>query len=430
MSQSFITKLSVARTKADRAGRNQLSMLITRALALIEDVQGQPLSEMQESQYIHTVCAASACHGNMSLAIDLLKPDADMKPSLDETMKVALVAAAFVGNIRLMEALLAKGVRPVLDNPIGFPQPLQIAARQGHQDAVLLLLENATGTELKSWVTHVLAAAAMGGQEHIVHLLLEPRSNFNTSGCCELAVLGAAHYGHIRLFQILLEREQSNTSVLLDQGLLMAAEYGHAQLVRMTLEAGVNVDARRIGGPNAIQFAASLGRTEIVLSLLAAGATRNYKRPECGFDDALCRAASNGHQEVVQILLDAGEGVNGRNASDSPLHAAAANDEINMMRCLLERGADVHAHGCGVEAIRTAAARGYDLVVRLLVAEGISADGPGNVIESPMLSALMGGQTHIVKILTELGAREVDPAQTKYAKDFASGKYPKRMLFN
>jgi len=432
MSESFIVKLSVAKTKADRAGRNQLSILIARVLAVIENVQEQPLSEEKKSQYLHALCAALACHNHMGHVIDLLKPGAEIEPDPDESMSIALIAAAFIGNIRLMKALLTKGVGPVLDKFYQFPQPLQVAARQGHQDAVLLLLENATDHEISSWYDQTLDAAATKGREHIVHLLLEPKFSITIPACTQLGLLSAAKGGHIHLFQLLLERDKSGGLSLWIPVLWIASEYGHAQLVRMALQLGdgVDVDAKPMGGPSALQTAASLGRAEVVRLLLAAGATRNCKRRGCRFDDPLCRAASNGHQEVVQILLDAGEDVNGQGASDSPLYAAAGNEELPMMHFLLERGADVHAHSCGAKAICTAAARGYDLVVRLLVAKGVTADGPGDINKSPMLSAKMGGQTHVVKVLTELGAKDVDPAQTKYAGAFASGEYPKRMLIN
>lgn len=420
----------VAKIKADRAGRNQLSKLIRRTLAVIEDVQGQPLSEEQESQYVHALCAAAACDGDMGDVIDLLKPSSEMESNLEDSLNIALIAAAFTGKVCLIETLLTKGVRPVRGGSYPFSHPLHVAARQGHQDAVLLLLKYVDDTEINACCLHTLEAAATAGQDHIVRILLELEYEINYIARSQLGVLSAVKSGHIDLFKFLLERHKPSTSSLQSQALLTAAEYGHAEIVRMMLEAGADVDTRGIGGPSAIQLAASLGRADVVRLLLAAGADQTSKRVTCTFDDPLCRAASNGHEQVVQILLDAGEDVNGPSASDSPLYAAAGNEEIPMMRFLLERGADVHAHDCGAKAICTAAARGYELVVRLLVANGISPDGPRKINQSPMLSAMMGGQTHVIRTLTELGAKEVDPARTKYAEAFASGEYPKRMLFN
>lgn len=429
MSKPFIVKLLVARTKADRSARNQLSTLIKRAIAVIEDVQGQPLSEEQRSQYTYALCAALGCAGFVRDVIDLLKPGGGLELEPDQSMRIALVAAAFIGDISLIKALLTKGVEPVFERPKPFPQPIQAAASQGNQDAVLLLLEHANHVLTNSWYVDTLDAAAAEGHHHVVRLLLEPNVKITELAYIhDEAVLSAAKGDHIHLVRFLLERECNTEPLLRERLLWTASRYGHVQLVRMILEGDVDINSTSPGSPSAIRVAASGGHAEVVRLLIAAGATRIPKRRVRRFDDPLCRAASNGREQVAQILLDAGDDINGRCASECPLHAAAAQEEIPMMRFLLKEGADVHAHGCGAQAMCTAAARGYDLVVRLLVTEGLSADGPGDMNQSPMLSAQMGGQNHVVKSLLELGAKPVDPAQTKYAADFASGQFPKRLF--
>ncbi len=49
----------------------------------------------------------------------------------------------------------------------------------------------------------------------------------------------------------------------------------------------------------------------------------------------------------------------------------------------------------------------------------------GHELCNPMLVALATRQTGIVKLLRRMGAREVDPLESIWRKEFESGKYPK-----
>ena len=90
----------------------------------------------------------------------------------------------------------------------------------------------------------------------------------------------------------------------------------------------------------------------------------------------------------------------------------------------------MHAHKCGEEALFLAAGKGYELVVRALVEAGVDANGPGPEGKSPMLQALMAGQRGIVRALEGLGAERVEPEESIYAAQFASGRFPYVMYKN
>src|SRR6185312_1820502 len=61
----------------------------------------------------------------------------------------------------------------------------------------------------------------------------------------------------------------------------------------------------------------------------------------------LHEAAERGHAPVVRILLDAGAGVNAREAGDNTyaLHWAAAHRHLDTVRALVDAGGDVHGAG-------------------------------------------------------------------------------------
>jgi serine/threonine-protein phosphatase 6 regulatory ankyrin repeat subunit B len=81
-------------------------------------------------------------------------------------------------------------------------------------------------------------------------------------------------------------------------------------LVRALLAAKAEVNAKTNSGPvsgaTALMFASMLGNLEVVRALLAAKADVNIK---CDNGvTALMEASVNGHQEVVQLLKNAGAG--------------------------------------------------------------------------------------------------------------------------
>ncbi|EHK23069.1 uncharacterized protein TRIVIDRAFT_151071 [Trichoderma virens Gv29-8] len=86
----------------------------------------------------------------------------------------------------------------------------------------------------------------------------------------------------------------------------------------------------------------------------------------------LSRAAQNGHEAVVRLLLELlleyGADVEAHNGDgQTPLWRAAANGHEAVVRLLLKHGADVEAHnGDGQTPLSRAAVNGHEAVVRLL----------------------------------------------------------------
>jgi ankyrin repeat protein len=111
--------------------------------------------------------------------------------------------------------------------------------------------------------------------------------------------------------------------------------------VMTALAFGFTTTAQRLvkrGAPvDDLPTAAGLGRIDDVKQLLA---TSDAKSRQV----ALALASQHGHDEVVRLLLDAGEDPNrynpeGFHAHSTPLHQAIASDRAQVVQLLLDRGA-------------------------------------------------------------------------------------------
>jgi Ankyrin repeats (3 copies) len=91
--------------------------------------------------------------------------------------------------------------------------------------------------------------------------------------------------------------------------------------------------------PKSFAAAAGLGRTDDAARLLPAADAQSRRV-------GLALAAQHGHEEVVRLLLDAGEEPTGYNpdgyhSHSTPLHQAVWADHMNVVRLLVERGASL-----------------------------------------------------------------------------------------
>ncbi len=123
--------------------------------------------------------------------------------------------------------------------------------------------------------------------------------------------------------------------------LMVAAFNGNEEVARLLIEYGANKRARDRGGYTPLHWAALKGYKEVT-ALVAAGVDCNV-RSSFGLTPLL-QAASNGHAEVVSMLLQRGADPNlASNDGWTPLHKAVANGHAETIRILLRAGADIFA---------------------------------------------------------------------------------------
>lgn len=123
---------------------------------------------------------------------------------------------------------------------------------------------------------------------------------------------------------------------------------------------------------------------------------------------ALQVASSEGHVEVVRILLEKGADVNILNRDGSALHMACEDDRAEIAALLIGRGADVDIQaGLYGTALRSACVKGHLNVVRILTDSGADPNlqGRGSLKDGAPLAAASGqGHFEIVKHLLSHGA--------------------------
>ena len=337
---------------------------------------------------------------------------------------------------------------------------------------------NATGGVLHT----PLQAASWSGRMDVVELLIKHGADPNIYGGCGggSALSAAAHKGHLDIMKLLLDKDadfhegilyetlgglkdsrigSSNAETLPDEATDRLTE---ENLITMNLTMRDQIDKNSIWPfinthdwcalkqcrRTALYGAASSGNIEVARFMLDRDEQRVIINLRNNFrgETALSRAARDGYDAVVQILLQRGAlvdktDVRGRTAlmvacligyegiarklldkgadptctgryQGWPMSSAIRKDDERMVGLLLEKGAlvDVAEKDAG-SPLRAATVRGHKPIVRLLIDHGANLDN-----YFPLIEAVRRGHKDIAKLLVEKGA-DVNAVQSFDHKD-------------
>ncbi|KAF7972046.1 hypothetical protein HWV62_19181 [Athelia sp. TMB] len=295
--------------------------------------------------------------------------------------------------------------------------PLDLAARQGHQEVVTLLergemlsalnLASAKGEldEVRRLLKHRANSDILPSLRHSSGERPEP-DPYATRHELVKALLNAARGGHRDIFTLLLKagvQSVQDQDQVLRAAFREALMHGHENILEALLENGANINAW--AGSGAIYKALKKGYSSVARVLIANGGNVKIRGSDGSF--ALHLAASLGDEALVHLLLKSGAEPNCADETDTTaLHIATAQCHISVIRCLISNGADVNMPANdGMTALHLASWQGHeDLVLQLL----------GSGADSRLQDA--AGQTAL-HIASSAGHKGVVQSLIKYGTD-------------
>ncbi|MBD2744760.1 ankyrin repeat domain-containing protein [Coleofasciculus sp. FACHB-1120] len=198
--------------------------------------------------------------------------------------------------------------------------------------------------------------------------------------------------------------------------LIVAIASGHVEVVKTLLNAGAAVNPETWDDPVPLVVAAERGQLEIVRALIAAGAEVN-KFDIGNYDSTpLGMAVEHGQVEIVRALLEAGANPLGGDSSCSSLALAAEDGDIEIMQLLLKTGVDINSPKGSYTALMGAANNGQFKMVQMLVEAGADVNAWYEESNTPLCYAAYRGHREIYDYLYPLvsedirkyGEREID----------------------
>jgi ankyrin repeat protein len=190
---------------------------------------------------------------------------------------------------------------------------------------------------------------------------------------------------------------------------IAAAADGNLAYVKESVAANATlVQARDWDELTALIPAASAGHLEICQFLLEQGA--DVHAADKDGITALMEASIMGHEAIVKLLLEKDATVDAAaNSEVTALWLAASEGQAAIVKLLLEKGAAAtNTRSDGITALMTAAMGGHTAVVQLLLEHGADVTAADPEGSTPLMNAAENGTVAVLELLT--AAASNDPA--------------------
>ncbi len=270
-------------------------------------------------------------------------------------MALALVEAAAAGDLEEVRRLLEQGI-PVDTRGRQGSTPLISAALGGHADVVELLLERGADPNSRTTTGHnalvmaasfgyreifnrlvaagarvgMVEAATLGDLDALSRLLAEGIHVDDRNRHGTMALIEAAHHGHLEAVRFLLDfgaEINARTDYAGWTALMMAIHSGYGDVARHLLERGADVTARDDEGKTALHLAVrfhwALNSRDLALDIL----------------DQMESVRKEMHS-LIRMLVSHGAEVNAADAKGmTPLRWAECTEDREMAQLLRDLGA-------------------------------------------------------------------------------------------
>ena len=186
-----------------------------------------------------------------------------------------------------------------------------------------------------------------------------------------------------------------------------AAVKGNKEIIDILIRFGCNLDYR-LNGYTALSAAVLNTHEDVTELLVKTGIGINAQVPG-SLNSALHDAARLSFRRGMKLLLEGGASVNQQNrVKGTPLHEAVVKGDVLCVKMLLEHKAStsIETEG-GHTALQGAAARGFAQIVEMLLDHGAEVDAY-NISDKPSLTALeyaiQYNKPLVTRLLLERGA--------------------------
>ena len=375
----------------------------------------------------------AAVLGRHQLVAKILAPRCEVN-SAGGVKGTALVIAASLGDVQMLELLFELGVRTGPTKDIA--NAMVAASAKGHDEVVIALIKqgadvDATGTyKSKTW-TPLQVAASKGYVSTVAQLLAFGANSGLVAGFSGTALLAASdtsthNHSELQIIDLLIDAGADVNKLVeypcgsggWDNALSTAVGRNNEDATRLLLDKGANVNLTNKKLYTPLQVASRTGNAVILELLFRYGADPNLElEPNQGFEGngiitALQEAAFNGSESTIRFLVEKGANlILDRNNSrfKSALHAASFSGQLDNVKLLIELGSDVNSHGGYYgTSLQAASFQGHTEVIKVLLDAGadVNASDKGHCG-----TALMAAVNHdnddklaTVQLLLERGA--------------------------
>jgi len=225
--------------------------------------------------------------------------------------------------------------------------PLIVASQEGHVQIVtkLLLQENSDTNRRGYKGRTALWYACNHGKEGVVDALLKANADQNICDTDDNSpLIVASKEGHVHIVTKLLLQENTNVNKRGYNGrtaLWHACDYGKEGIVDALLDANADQNICNNQSDSPLLMASKNGHVQIVTKLLRQENNNVNQRWQHGWT-ALYNACLNGHEDVVDALLDANADPNiCTEIGTSPLMIASREGYSKIVQKLLQCNADI-----------------------------------------------------------------------------------------